>query len=777
MAPPPWKPPAMRLFVFTILLAALPAVITKSPIFGPQDVSSVVGNSVSITCYYPDSTVNRHTRKYWCRKGASGLCTTLISSNGFISTEYAGRAQLINFPENNTFVINIAQLTQDDTGSYKCGLGTSNQPLFFDVSLEVSQVPEFPEGTHVYTEDLGRNVTIECPFSKVNAAKKKSLCKKIGQACELVIDSNNNVNPNYVGRVKLAMAGGTTGSKFIVNITYLRPSDAGLYVCQAGEDSSADRKNADLQVLEPVPELVYSDLRSSVTLDCALGREVAHWPKYLCRKNKETCDVVINTKGQRDSAFEGRILLTPKDDNGHFSVLITGLKKEDEGHYLCGASDSGLPQEGWPIQAWQVFVNKESTMPTTRTVVKGVTGGSVAIACPYNPKDSGSLKAWCRWEADGNGHCPVLVESHGKVNEQYEGRLALFDQPGDGTYTVILNQLTTQDAGFYWCLTDGDSRWRTTVELQVAEATGKPNLEVTPQNVEAVLGETLTLDCHYPCKLYSHEKYWCKWINGGCHTLSSQVRQPSVSCDQDNQLVTLTLNPVEKDDEGWYWCGVKQGQTYGETTAIYVAVEGKTGGSRQVSAPGANAQANAAPEEEVAEFSASEKENKAALNPSLLAEETGIESVGDQAQDSRASVDAGSTEGQSGSSKVLFSTLVPLGLVLAVGAAAVWVARVRHRKNVDRMSLNSYRTDISMADFKNSRDLGGNDNMGVSPDAHETVLEGKDEVVTTTEIATEPEESKKAKRSSKEEADLAYSAFLLQSSNIAAQVHDGPKNV
>lgn len=777
MAQPPWKPPAMKLFVFTVLLAVLPAVITKSPIFGPQDVSSVVGNSVSITCYYPATSVNRHTRKYWCRKGASGLCTTLISSNGFISTEYAGRAQLINFPENNTFVINIAKLTQDDTGSYKCGLGTSKQPLFFDVSLEVSQDPVFSEDARVYTEDLGKNVTIECPYKSVNAPKQKSLCKKIGQTCELVIDSNKTVNPDYTNRVDLVMDGGTNGSKFIVTIRKLRPSDAGLYVCRAGEGSDADLNNADLQVLEPEPELVYRDLRASVTFDCALDPEVAQLPKYLCRKNKETCDVIINTEGKRDSAFEGRILLTPKDVDGHFSVLITGLRKEDEGHYLCGASNSSLPQQDWSIQAWQLFVNKESTMPTTRTVVKGVTGGSVAIACPYNPKDSGSLKVWCRWKADGNGHCPVLVESHGKVDEQYEGRLALFDQPDDGTYTIILNQLTTQDAGFYWCLTNGDSRWITTVELQVVEATGKPNLEVTPQKVEAVLGETLTIDCHYPCKFYSHEKYWCKWSNGGCHTLSSQARQPSVSCDPNNQLVALTLNPVEKDDEGWYWCGVKQDQTYGETTAIYVGIEGKTGGSRQVSAPDANAQANAAPEEEVVKFGASEVENKAVPNPRLLAEETGRGSVGDQAQDSRASVDAGSTEGQSGSAKVLFSTLVPLGLVLAAGAVAVWVARVRHRKNVDRMSLNSYRTDISMGEFKNSRELGGNDNMGVSPDTLETVLEGKDEVVTTTEIATEPEESQKAKRSSKEEADLAYSAFLLQSSNIAAQVHNGPRDV
>lgn len=34
-----------------------------------------------------------------------------------------------------------------------------------------------------------------------------------------------------------------------------------------------------------------------------------------------------------------------------------------------------------------------------------------------------------------------------------------------------------------------------------------------------------------------------------------------------------------------------------------------------------------------------------------------------------------------------------------------------------------------------------------------------------------------APQSSKEEADLAYSAFLFQSNNIAAQVHNAPKDV
>lgn len=48
----------------------------------------------------------------------------------------------------------------------------------------------------------------------------------------------------------------------------------------------------------------------------------------------------------------------------------------------------------------------------------------------------------------------------------------------------------------------------------------------------------------------------------------------------------MTLNPVKKEDEGWYWCGVKEGQVYGETTAIYVAVEERTRGeSRGQSVP------------------------------------------------------------------------------------------------------------------------------------------------------------------------------------------------
>lgn len=114
------------------------AVSMKSPIFGPAEVSSVEGSLVSIKCYYPATSVNRHTRKYWCRQGSTGSCNTLISSEGYISKEYLGRANLTNLPAEGAFVVNISQLSGDDSGHYKCGLGINNRGLSFDVNLEVS---------------------------------------------------------------------------------------------------------------------------------------------------------------------------------------------------------------------------------------------------------------------------------------------------------------------------------------------------------------------------------------------------------------------------------------------------------------------------------------------------------------------------------------------------------------------------------------------------------------------------------------------------------------
>ncbi|XP_044529549.1 polymeric immunoglobulin receptor isoform X1 [Gracilinanus agilis] len=734
-------------FFFACLLALLPVVSMKSPIFGPKEVIGAQGGSVSIQCFYPPTSVNKHDRKYFCLRNSRGSCETIVSSNGFVSERFTGRANLTNFPMNGTFLIQISQLVPEDSGLYKCGVGISSRGLSFDITLEVGQGPDLPDNTEVIVTEVGKTVSINCPFQQQNLQDKKFLCKKDGENCELVIDSQNQVGPDYTGRVRFRI-GGTTSKVFVVIISEIQRRDVGMYICGVGEDSTTGiQKIFVIQLLKLEPELFYAEQRGSVILSCALGSTVANLPKFLCRvRADETCDLVLNSKGFINDATHGRILFNPTEEPGSFTIMLTQVRKEDAGLYHCGAQKNGQPSEdALQVRALQLFVSEETTVPQSPLVVKGPSGGSVSVTCHYNPKENVTLKYWCKWK--DSSRCTKLVDSSGMVNETYEGRVALFDHPESGTFTVLLNQLTPKDAGHYWCLSNGEHNRKSTVKIEITE--DQPLL-IAPQNITAQLGQTLNISCHFPCKFYSYEKYWCRWNNHGCETLPTQDGGNSlafVDCNQNSKIVSLTLSSVKREHEGWYWCGVKQGQRYGQTTAVYVSVEEAARNAVQPANSVLNKDARSRGD---------------AVKPDV------------RSKGSEVVPDPESPKEHSGGSKVLVSTLVPVALVLVVGALALGVVKARQRRFSDRISVGSYRTDISMSELENPRKFGANDNMGASS-AQETTLGGEDEFITPTENPEEIQEPKQVKRSSKEEADMAYTAFLLQSNNMANEIPlDGP---
>ncbi|NP_001164516.1 polymeric immunoglobulin receptor precursor [Oryctolagus cuniculus] len=771
----------MALFLLTCLLAVFSAATAQSSllgpssIFGPGEVNVLEGDSVSITCYYPTTSVTRHSRKFWCREEESGRCVTLAST-GYTSQEYSGRGKLTDFPDKGEFVVTVDQLTQNDSGSYKCGVGVNGRGLDFGVNVLVSQKPE-PDDV-VYKQYESYTVTITCPFTYATRQLKKSFYKVEDGELVLIIDSSSKEakDPRYKGRITLQIQS-TTAKEFTVTIKHLQLNDAGQYVCQSGSDPTAEEQNVDLRLL--TPGLLYGNLGGSVTFECALDSEDANAVASL--RQVRGGNVVIDSQGTIDPAFEGRILFT-KAENGHFSVVIAGLRKEDTGNYLCGVQSNGQSGDG-PTQLRQLFVNEEIDVSRSPPVLKGFPGGSVTIRCPYNPKRSDSHLQLYLWEGSQTRH--LLVDSgEGLVQKDYTGRLALFEEPGNGTFSVVLNQLTAEDEGFYWCVSDDDESLTTSVKLQIVDGEPSPTID----KFTAVQGEPVEITCHFPCKYFSSEKYWCKWNDHGCEDLPTKLSSSGdlVKCN-NNLVLTLTLDSVSEDDEGWYWCGAKDGHEFEEVAAVRVELtEPAKVAVEPAKVPVDPAKAAPAPAEEKAKarcpvprrrqwYPLSRKLRTSCPEPRLLAEEVAVQSAEDPASGSRASVDASSASGQSGSAKVLISTLVPLGLVLAAGAMAVAIARARHRRNVDRVSIGSYRTDISMSDLENSREFGAIDNPSACPDARETALGGKDELATATESTVEIEEPKKAKRSSKEEADLAYSAFLLQSNTIAAEHQDGPK--
>nr|XP_026243163.1 high affinity immunoglobulin alpha and immunoglobulin mu Fc receptor [Urocitellus parryii] len=109
---------------------------------GPKLVAGKPGGAVTIQCHYTPSSANRHQRKYWCRlQLPTRICHTIVSSNHYTHRDYQGRVTLADFPQSSLFVVRLSQLSLNDVGQYRCGIGDGNNRLFLNMNLTVSVGP------------------------------------------------------------------------------------------------------------------------------------------------------------------------------------------------------------------------------------------------------------------------------------------------------------------------------------------------------------------------------------------------------------------------------------------------------------------------------------------------------------------------------------------------------------------------------------------------------------------------------------------------------------
>lgn len=61
-----------------------------------------------------------------------------MSTNRYTHPDYLGRVALTDFPQSGLFMVRLLQLSLDDMGLYRCGIGDRNDMLFFSMNLTVS---------------------------------------------------------------------------------------------------------------------------------------------------------------------------------------------------------------------------------------------------------------------------------------------------------------------------------------------------------------------------------------------------------------------------------------------------------------------------------------------------------------------------------------------------------------------------------------------------------------------------------------------------------------
>uniref|UniRef100_A0A8C3C039 Immunoglobulin V-set domain-containing protein n=1 Tax=Cairina moschata TaxID=8855 RepID=A0A8C3C039_CAIMO len=105
------------------------------------DTSLRAGGSglVGVLPYEELDTLNKHDRKYWCKKASNGVCYTIVSTTGYVSKGHVGRVSLKDFPQNGTFMVTMTELESSDTGTYRCGIGSTNTDLYVSLNLTVSE--------------------------------------------------------------------------------------------------------------------------------------------------------------------------------------------------------------------------------------------------------------------------------------------------------------------------------------------------------------------------------------------------------------------------------------------------------------------------------------------------------------------------------------------------------------------------------------------------------------------------------------------------------------
>ncbi|NXU84147.1 PIGR protein, partial [Xiphorhynchus elegans] len=474
-------------------------------------------------------------------------------------------------------------------------------------------------------------------------------------------------------------------------------------------------------------------LHSTWTVTCGFGKDGESLRKYFCKMEQGVCQNITDNRGNVNENYRGRVLLTLEESVDSFTVMMTQMSWEDTGLYQCGAGVYGTNNLS---KALDVFIYEDKNFPLLKSKVIGKTGSSATFECRYDSLNTSSECTWAKWEPN---RYPWIINNKGFLSLKYMGRVAMFANPDNKTITVILSQLTVSDSGYYWCIRSEFKDQQTSAQLIVVE--GKPQL-TGEKNVVAQVGSPVNLTCFYTCTYYSFEKYWCKWSTSGCSMLpASDQRQlaPEASCNTANRTVVLSFDSVTQEDEGWYWCGVKDNGVFGETMAVKLTVI---------------AGSNAKPSPELLDVDAPSHAEFPGPGPQGGAySDSGVRSGA-----------APESSAQGHGSNTLALVLGPLGALLLVIATAFAIVKYRQMKRSDLVSVGSYRTNISMSDFESVKDYSATNSACVK-ESQETAI-GGDEFVTTMGTTESAAEAKKAKRSSKEDADLAYSTLLLTSGSI-----------
>ncbi|XP_042689716.1 polymeric immunoglobulin receptor-like isoform X1 [Centrocercus urophasianus] len=343
-----------------LLFVALLQEPASSTLYGPRFLSGAVGGSITHQCFYSITPANKHDRKFWCKRKSDGICYTIISTTNFISEDHVGRVALEDVPQNGTFMVTMTQLKTSDTGTYRCGIGPTNSDLHVSLNLTVSADVGTQRPIELFLGKLRGSVTIPCPPGDSRGGTRRLWCRVGKSSCILIADTDGYVGMSYEGRIYITPQESSGAFKVLIND--LRPEDVGLYKCGMGSPADWDSWQMVALQVTTVPaqprrvKFLHGSVGGSLSLRCHHDPAGSYTSKYLCRWQKASCSLLVDTDGFVQESYKGRMWISNSmQDSGTYTVMMSRLQEEDAGWYWCGAR-SGHREHTTPMK---LLIEKE----------------------------------------------------------------------------------------------------------------------------------------------------------------------------------------------------------------------------------------------------------------------------------------------------------------------------------------------------------------------------------------------------------------------------------
>ncbi|NXY54175.1 PIGR protein, partial [Callaeas wilsoni] len=313
-----------------------------SSLYGSRFLTGGLGGSITHRCFYSTTPANKHERKYWCKIAANGVCYTIVSSSSYTSSEYEGRVALGDAPQNGTLTVTMTGLRSSDTGTYRCGIGSTNEGLYASLNLTVLADATVSRPTQLIRGELHGSVTVLCPFGDTQSDTKRFWCKVGRSSCTLIVSSDGYVSRRYQGRIFITPQEGSGPFKVLIND--LKKEDSGLYLCgtqsSRGQDSPQEvvLQVATASALPRTPKFLSGTVGGSLSFQCHHDPRGTYEKKYVCRWKAGSCPVLLDDAGFVLESYRGRIRMSGSDpERGTYTVALGQLREEDAGWYWCGA--------------------------------------------------------------------------------------------------------------------------------------------------------------------------------------------------------------------------------------------------------------------------------------------------------------------------------------------------------------------------------------------------------------------------------------------------------